>query len=58
MSYRVFGGGQVYLTVQNLFNRDPALIAAPVSSAVYTGQLNAAYDQLGRVFRAGFRFKF
>jgi iron complex outermembrane recepter protein len=58
LSYKAFGGGQFYMTVQNLFNRDPALIAAPVSTAVYTGQLNQAYDQLGRVFRAGFRFRY
>jgi outer membrane receptor protein involved in Fe transport len=57
-SYRVWGGGQFYVTVQNLMNRAPNLIAAPVSTAVYTGQANSAYDQLGRVFRAGFRFKF
>jgi iron complex outermembrane recepter protein len=58
LSYKVLDGGQVYLTVQDLLNRAPDLIAAPVSTAVYTGQANAAYDQLGRVFRVGFRFKY
>jgi hypothetical protein len=58
LSYKVLSGdGTFYLTVQNLMNRDPALIAANVSSGVYTGMGNAAYDQLGRVFRAGFRFQ-
>jgi outer membrane receptor protein involved in Fe transport len=57
-SYRVGTGGQFYVTVQNLMNRAPNLIAAPVGTAEYTGQANAAYDQLGRVFRAGFRFKY
>jgi iron complex outermembrane recepter protein len=57
-SYRVGTGGQFYVTVQNLMNRSPNLIAAPVSTAEYTGQANSAYDQLGRVFRAGFRFKY
>jgi iron complex outermembrane recepter protein len=59
LSYKVLSGdGTFYLTVQNLMNRDPPLIAANVSSGVYAGLGNAAYDQLGRVWRAGFRFKF
>jgi outer membrane receptor protein involved in Fe transport len=58
LSYRVFDGGQFYLTVQNLFNLAPPAIATGGGGAVYTGQENAAYDQLGRVFRAGFRFKY
>ena len=58
LSYNVWdSAGTFYLTVQNLTNKDPARIAANVSSGVYAGMGNTAYDQLGRVFRAGFRFK-
>jgi outer membrane receptor protein involved in Fe transport len=57
LTYKVFESTQVFLTVQNLFNTDPPLIAAPASSGVYTGQNNAQFDQFGRVFRAGVRFK-
>lgn len=54
-SYSVLENSQFYLTVQNLTNRNPPIIA---SSTIFSGLANAEYDQLGRVFRAGFRFRF
>jgi iron complex outermembrane receptor protein len=56
-SYSVMPGTQIFLTVQNVFNTDPPLIAGTASNSFYAGQGNAAFDQLGRLFRAGVRFK-
>jgi outer membrane receptor protein involved in Fe transport len=53
--YSILENSQLYLTVQNFLNRDPPVIAG---SSVYGGLGNAAYDQFGRVYRAGFRFRF
>lgn len=55
LNYSVLENSQFYLTVQNLLNRNPPIIA---SSTLFSGLGNAAYDQLGRVFRVGFRFRF
>jgi len=51
---------QVFLNVRNLMNKDPALIpqrSPGLSSYIYSRANNGRYDRLGRVFRAGVRFR-
>ncbi len=50
---------QTYLNVQNMLNKDPPIYAnGPTGIAHSTPNANSVlYDQLGRVFRAGVRFK-
>jgi len=61
-SYMFGGEGQyeVYVNVRNIFNKDPAIV--PLGPTGYQSWTNnpvnsAQFDVLGRVFRAGFRFK-
>jgi iron complex outermembrane receptor protein len=52
-------GANVFFTVENLFDRAPALIAGSASFGFYGGQDNQfSYDRIGRVFYAGLRFKY
>ena len=50
---------EVFLNVRNLTNKDPVLVAGGPSGVPYdTVTTNPSnYDSLGRVFRAGVRFK-
>ena len=50
---------EMYLTVQNVFNKDPAIAPnGPGSVAFSTAPVTPAlYDIMGRQFRAGFRFR-
>jgi len=50
------GSPELYLNIQNVFDRDPALIP---SSALVGGQTNVGlYDTMGRYFTAGVRVQF
>jgi iron complex outermembrane recepter protein len=52
-------GAEVFLTVDNLFDRAPALIAGSAGYGFYGGQDNQfSYDRLGRFFRGGVRFRY
>jgi iron complex outermembrane recepter protein len=59
-TYRLGGSDQaeVFFNIRNLMNRDPAAFS-PFSSVGYVFEAAnpALYDVLGRVFRAGVRFK-
>ena len=49
--------GEAFLNVKNIANRDPAAFA-PFNTSFYLLLANATlYDTMGRVFRAGLRFK-
>ena len=52
------GGGkqQVYLSVANLFDRDPPLSPPPVTT--FTTAASSAYDPIGRYITAGVRISF
>jgi hypothetical protein len=41
-----------------VFNKWPPLIAGSFAVGYYQGLANANYDQVGRTFRMGTRFKF
>jgi outer membrane receptor protein involved in Fe transport len=62
-SYQVFKEEsaqiEMFLTVRNLANKDPALIPSGYTSTDYNNPAfnPAHYDYLGRVFRAGVRFQ-
>jgi outer membrane receptor protein involved in Fe transport len=49
---------EVFFAVDNVFNSDPALIAATFNNGFYQGLANSNYDQVGRSFRLGTRFHF
>lgn len=48
---------EIFLAVDNVFNKAPPLIYGVVQDGYYQGQSNFAYDRIGRSFRAGIRFK-
>jgi iron complex outermembrane receptor protein len=59
VAYKVFGDtSEVFLVVQNVFDTEPPLIAASTGAGYYAGQGNSEFDRIGRVFRAGVRFKY
>jgi outer membrane receptor protein involved in Fe transport len=53
-------GTQLFLNVTNILNRDPELVAyGPAGTAYGNPSTNQGiYDILGRVYRAGVRFKY
>jgi outer membrane receptor protein involved in Fe transport len=52
-------GAEAFVVVENLLNEDPALVAGGRGGGFYNGQANTRYyDRLGRIYRAGLRFKF
>jgi len=52
-------GAELFLVIENLQDRAPALVAGTRGGGFYNGQDNADYyDRLGRYYRAGVRFKF
>ncbi len=63
LRYQVHGtasrGSEIFFTVENLFDRAPALIAGSAGYGFYGGQDNQfSYDRLGRFFRGGVRFRY
>ncbi len=54
VSHAAFGG-EIYLTISNLFNRDPPVDIGPPSSFSVPNAVNN-YDRIGRMFNAGVRF--
>ena len=46
-----------FLNVRNIMNTDPVLVAQRTNPFIQLPMNSAAYDTLGRVFRAGLRFK-
>ena len=64
MNYTIEGSAgaeyQLFLNVQNVFNRDPPIVPLPYNGVVpyFSLQTNPVlYDVLGRTFRVGFRLK-
>jgi outer membrane receptor protein involved in Fe transport len=59
LTYQVIPTTQVFLSVDNLFNRAPPILYSTTASGFYSGMAGVAddYDPLGRVFRIGVRFK-
>ncbi|MHB1205420.1 MAG: TonB-dependent receptor plug domain-containing protein [Rhodospirillaceae bacterium] len=58
LSYKVSEGVTAYLNVKNLTGKDPELVPHTGINAPTYAQTNLGlYDYLGRVFRAGVRFK-
>jgi outer membrane receptor protein involved in Fe transport len=49
---------EVFFVAENVFNKWPPLVAGSFSVGFYQGLANANYDQVGRTFRMGTRFKF
>jgi iron complex outermembrane receptor protein len=60
LNYKVLDdAGEVFFVTENLLNQAPPDIAGGLSGGFYSGQANRGYyDSLGRMFRAGVRFKF
>jgi iron complex outermembrane recepter protein len=60
LNYKILqNAGEVYFVAENFLDQDPPLVAGSLSSGFYQGQSNARfYDRLGRMLRAGVRFKF
>lgn len=49
---------ETYFTAENVFDKDPPFVVGQRGSGFYAGQGNTSlYDRLGRVFRAGVRFR-
>jgi outer membrane receptor protein involved in Fe transport len=62
LSYKLLEGTtEVFFTSQNVFNQGPPPASGDFRSGIFsgpsTGILTGAYDTIGRVFRAGVRFK-
>jgi iron complex outermembrane receptor protein len=58
LNYKLFDGhSEVFFVTQNMFNKYPARVAGPSDSGFYSGMGNSDYDRIGRMFRAGVRFK-
>jgi len=52
------GAMEMFFVVENLFDKDPPLIAGNANNGYYQGQAVYYYDTVGRSFRLGTRFKF
>lgn len=60
LSYRPWAAHketEFFVTVDNIFNTYPPLIAADTGNGYYQGEVNFDYDRIGRTIRAGFRFR-
>ena len=58
LSYKVMGGAaDIFFVAQNIFDTEPPLIAGSLGAGYYAGQGNSEFDKVGRIFRAGVRFK-
>ncbi len=59
LSYKFMDGAlDAYFVAENMFDRDPPLIAGTRGAGFYAGQGNTGlYDRMGRTFRAGVRFQ-
>lgn len=51
-------GSELFVTANNLFDRDPPFIATGPSPGLYMATLTDVYDSVGLAFTAGLRFKF
>jgi iron complex outermembrane receptor protein len=52
------GDGEFFINIDNVFNKDPVIVA-PVNQPFFNAPVNPLlYDTLGREFRMGVRFKF
>ncbi len=50
---------EAFFVVENLLNEAPPQVAGTTNNGFYAGQGNADYyDRIGRIYRAGMRFKF
>lgn len=60
LNYDVFEEhGEAFFVVENLLNEAPPLVAGTANNGFYAGQGNGDYyDRIGRIYRAGMRFKF
>jgi iron complex outermembrane receptor protein len=53
------GGANIFFTIENVLDQDPALVAGSASFGFYGGQDNQfSYDRSGRAFHAGIRFRY
>ena len=60
VSYKLFAekDANVFLGIDNVLNRSPPIIGGNTMNTYYLGQANSDYyDRIGRMFRAGVRFK-
>ncbi|MBS0418785.1 MAG: TonB-dependent receptor [Proteobacteria bacterium] len=59
LGYKLFDEkAELFFAAENALNTAPAFVAGDPSQNFYNGQgATAVYDTLGRIFRAGFRFK-
>ncbi len=59
LSYKVMDDrATVFFVTENLFDKDPPLVAGNPGSGYWQGQDNDNYDRIGRKFRAGIRFQY
>lgn len=59
LNYKVMdGNAELFFVTENLFDRDPPLVAGNLQSGYWQGQDNNDYDRIGRKFRAGVRFTY
>lgn len=59
VNYQVADGLEAFLSVINLLDKDPPLVAGETNSGYFTGTgALALYDIKGRMFQGGLRFKF
>lgn len=49
---------ELFVSVDNIFNQAPPLLAGDPATSFYLGQGNTFYDRIGRYVRGGVRFKF
>jgi len=55
---RASSSAEAFLSIDNVFDKDPPLYPSQIAAATYAVTTNATlYDTLGRVFRAGVRFR-
>lgn len=60
MAYRPFKQNrdtEIFVSIDNILNSDPPVVAGDTVNGWYQGQVNFDYDRIGRTFRAGVRFK-
>ncbi len=59
LNYKVMDDrAELFFVTENLFDKDPPLVAGNAQSGYWQGQDNNEYDRIGRKFRAGVRFRY
>lgn len=59
LNYKIMNDqAELFFVTENLFDRDPPLIAGNPQSGYWQGQDNNDYDRIGRKFRTGIRFTY